>query len=124
MKPPPKRALDKDDLLFRLETADRLRILVSLLGGSTKVSKVMGISKSRLGNWMLEKAPQMPSLRHLSILCKDRGCTLDYIFRGEHPGLEATLSEKIRQVEIERAQAEAGNVARIDQADATPRKRA
>src|SRR5689334_22618837 len=99
MKPIPKRALSQEDIVFRREVADRLRILIPLVGGQTKAAKLMGISKTRLANWMSESDPQMSSIRHLAILCKHKGCTLDYIYRGEHPGMEASLSEKIREVE-------------------------
>jgi transcriptional regulator with XRE-family HTH domain len=120
MKPIPKRATDKGAQQFRRQVADRLQILIPIVGGNKVAAKIMGIGKTRLSNWMSPDNPNMASIEHLAILCKTTGCTLDYIFRGVQAGLTAELADKIREAESQIAHRPIDNVSRIDQADREP----
>jgi transcriptional regulator with XRE-family HTH domain len=112
MKPLQKRAHGKEALVFRRAVAARLQILVAVLRpqhNKTELAKLMGVSKSHLSNWIRSDNPLLPSVEPLIRLCENKGCTLDYIYRGVLVGVTEPLASKIREAQSEIADDPAAN---------------
>jgi transcriptional regulator with XRE-family HTH domain len=105
MKALPKRAHGEEALLFRRGIAGRLRLIVDVVGGKSDLAALMGISRSRLSNWISDDEPNLPSIEPIIRLCDATGCTLDYIFRDIWSGLTADLAERLRNRRAELDQA-------------------
>ena len=75
--------------------ADNLRRIVAVIGGSqTAIATRLGVSKSRLGNWL--RGDNYPDPYAMWLLCLHYGVTMEWIYRGETFGLPSVLADGLR----------------------------
>jgi hypothetical protein len=87
------------------EAGRRLRAVIDASRISyVEAAKVMGISKSNLGNWMRGDAPI--GTYQLYLLCRVTGATADWVLLGDPSGLPQRLAQPLLQPELSPQSAE------------------
>jgi transcriptional regulator with XRE-family HTH domain len=84
-------------LVFHRQAGDRLRRSIAATGLQfVEAARIMGISKSQLGNWMRGDAPIRPF--ELALFCRATGVTTDFVLLDDPSclpkRLHSALSEK------------------------------
>ena len=83
---------------FRRAAGYRLRRAIQACGMSfVSAAKIMGISKTHLGNWMRGEGPI--DTYKLYILCRATPITADYVLMDDPSGLPAIILERLLQAE-------------------------
>lgn len=80
---------------FQRRVAENLTLIIGVLGPSqVEIARRIGVSPSRLGNWM--RADNFPDEYAMWRLCEEYGVTMDWIYRGRIYGLPAELADGLR----------------------------
>lgn len=86
-----------------LQVGIRLRQLIDALDiPYVQAAREMGISKSRLGNWM--RGDNYPGQYELYRLCRRRGVNFDWVFLGDPAALPYEVASRLLQQEEEPAE--------------------
>jgi transcriptional regulator with XRE-family HTH domain len=92
------------DTLYRGDVGRRLRAAIDALGITyTDAAGELGISTSKLGNWM--RGENYPAQYTLKQFCDRYGITAEWIYRGIVTGLPSDLANKLWKVEQDIASA-------------------
>ena len=70
-------------------------MIVGVIGGpQSAIAARLGVSKSKLGNWL--RGDNYPDPYAMWLLCRHYGVTMDWIYRGEIFGLPVSLADGLR----------------------------
>ena len=77
------------------EVAANLRLICAVIGGhQSDIAAAIGVSKSKLGNWL--RGDNYPDPFAMWLLCERYGVTMDWIYRGRLFGLPSHLADGLK----------------------------
>ena len=95
----------------KAEVGRRLRAAIEALGlTQTEVAHVLGVTPSKLGNWL--RGDNYPAAWPMKLFCDRYGISADWIYRGIVAGMAKDLADKLwpseqvalpREAEVQRA---------------------
>lgn len=82
------------ETIHRAQVGRRLRAAIDVLGHSqTDVAKTLGVSPSKLGNWI--RGDNYPSEWFVKRFCDRYGITTDWLYRGVVSGMDTNLADAL-----------------------------
>lgn len=81
----------------RRQVGERLTLSLEAVGlRQADVARALGVSQSKLGNWM--RGDNYPDEYLMTVLCDRYGLTMDWLYRGVIYGLPGELADGLARV--------------------------